>query len=905
MLLLMLAATLLPSSITFAQTISGIINKYQHVIGIDTCDNSAIVAATTGFGVGDRVLIIQMTGATIDTSNTASYGNLLSMGGTGLSEIATVLSIPTASTIRFRDKLLNRYDAENATVQLVFIPQFVDVTVSDTLRPKSWDATTGTGGVFAVEVSGTITLGTPDMTIIDASGCGFRGGVASSSAGGDSVQDYLFDGFNGPHAGAGGYKGGGVARQLGVWYDNVLAAGRGAPANGGGGGNAHNAGGGGGANATEGGRGGDQTNVTEYGRLANGGEPGKGLITSPLRLIMGGGGGGGHQNDHTGTNGASGGGIIYLRAHRIVGTNVRLISDGSSPTDMALSDGAGGGGAGGSIVADIDSVTGNIFYEATGGIGGSSDAQQGSFAFAPGGGGSGGVVHLKATAVAFSRSVLVSGGTAGILSNCTDTTTNTTSYGATAGSDGVSDETADNLPESGIPFIYPSVHDRLLSVCERDSVQIHAFGGDTYQWVASGVQIGTDSMLSIAPSATTVYHVSIQRGNCTYADSVSLTVQPKPLTFFDGPTTICQGSSATYSITPQANTTYSWTAIGGEPVAGDGNTITINWAGPGPDTLLLTASNGICSGSVTKSIKMYDSVIPVVQASVAVLSNAGDSSILSVVRPYANYKWSTGDTTASIAVYSPGEYFVTVIDSNGCTGRDSIAILSPDQIPAIELGLPMLQARPGDRVHVMVNIVRTQNLSKAKVSQYSYVLCVNKTLLALAELSIPFTISGEWIRIPRMGAVSNVLSMNPLDQIDFIAALGDTLESPIVLDSIVWVTNQAVNTTVDTGQFKLIGVCPAGGNRLFSEKGRVLLASIIPNPVSTTGALSYSLAEPGWTSLRIVDVVGRDILSITNTTMPAGDYTATIDASKLSSGYYRLLLRTPSQMFTSLMEVRH
>src|SRR5579863_3821493 len=90
-----------------AQNISGVINTYAHVIAIDTCRNAAIVPDTNGFAIGDRVLIIQMKGATIDTTNTANYGTVQSLNGAGLFEIATVQSLPNKTTIRFANKLLN------------------------------------------------------------------------------------------------------------------------------------------------------------------------------------------------------------------------------------------------------------------------------------------------------------------------------------------------------------------------------------------------------------------------------------------------------------------------------------------------------------------------------------------------------------------------------------------------------------------------------------------------------------------------------------------------------------------------------------------------------------------------------------------------------------------------------
>ncbi|MBK8875560.1 MAG: immunoglobulin domain-containing protein [Bacteroidetes bacterium] len=42
---------------------------------------------------------------------------------------------------------------------------------------------------------------------------------------------------------------------------------------------------------------------------------------------------------------------------------------------------------------------------------------------------------------------------------------------------------------------------------------------------------------------------------------------------------------------------------------------------------------------------------------------------------YSNYEWSTGESTSSIIVSSPGSYQITVTDQNGCLGFDSVTVL--------------------------------------------------------------------------------------------------------------------------------------------------------------------------------------------------------------------------------------
>ncbi|MCX7607295.1 MAG: hypothetical protein N2170_08560, partial [Bacteroidia bacterium] len=65
--------------------LSGVINQYASVTAI--LDPSTLqVDDASPFHPGDRILVYQAKGATIDQSNTASYGDITNIGGAGLFE---------------------------------------------------------------------------------------------------------------------------------------------------------------------------------------------------------------------------------------------------------------------------------------------------------------------------------------------------------------------------------------------------------------------------------------------------------------------------------------------------------------------------------------------------------------------------------------------------------------------------------------------------------------------------------------------------------------------------------------------------------------------------------------------------------------------------------------------------
>jgi hypothetical protein len=78
----------------YSQTpISGIINDYAEVLAIDTCLAGITVSTTTGFNISDKVLIIQMQGAEINETNSASFGNINTLNSAGLYETGIISNI--------------------------------------------------------------------------------------------------------------------------------------------------------------------------------------------------------------------------------------------------------------------------------------------------------------------------------------------------------------------------------------------------------------------------------------------------------------------------------------------------------------------------------------------------------------------------------------------------------------------------------------------------------------------------------------------------------------------------------------------------------------------------------------------------------------------------------------------
>lgn len=415
---------LLVGSTVSGQNISGVVNTYHRVTAINTTTNTLSLSSAAGLSPGVKVLIIQMKGAAIDLTNSASFGNITSLGNAGNYEFNYVCGV-TGNDILLMFNLQRSYTV-SGMVQVVSVPRYTDAVVTDTLRAAPWDPVQGTGGIIAIQASNSISLLAP----IDANGMGFNGGayVDHPSPGYTCSWNTTVNAFylSNPASGVqlGGTKGEGVATVA-----SNMAMGKGKLANGGGGGNNHNSGGAGGGNYATGGNGGIRSNEGTFDCHAQ--HPGVGGLALSAygysagnnRIFLGGGGGAGQGNNNVGMPGANGGGIVYILTPTLNGNNQLIRANGLRPYRPDIADpwsaggdGGGGGGAGGVVILDVDTYAGSVTVEAQGGHGSHSSYTPSPGCFGPGGGGSGGVIWVKGAAVNPLVSASVTGGVNGLVS---------------------------------------------------------------------------------------------------------------------------------------------------------------------------------------------------------------------------------------------------------------------------------------------------------------------------------------------------------------------------------------------------------------------------------------------------------------------------------------------------------
>lgn len=643
-------------------TISGIINTYTKVTAIDVCAENITLTSAAGYNVGDTVLIIQMKGAIVDTSATSSFGNIVSYNNAGNYEFGSISKI-AGNVVSLKYKLLKGYDP-SGLVQLIRVPYYNNATVTGTLNAQPWNG--NTGGVLVFLAAGTVTLNAN----IDVTDAGFKGGSASLE---DSPPEKTSPSYFYPSSSAlAGQKGEGIAA-----LSSFMTVGRGAAANGGGGSNEWNNGGAGGGNYGTGGLGGLRNPAYP---VAYGGN----LLTYSTvlnKIFLGGGGGGGHQDNSVGTNGTNGGGIVIIGANTVTGNGNMIKANANTPPTNAAGDGAGAGGAGGTILLNASGFTTTLVIQANGGNGGNVAAIN----YGAGGGGSGGVIWTNA-ALPGSVTTSVTGGSGGIW------TPDGTVNGQAGQLGGLL--TGLQFPQSNIVAGNGSAGPNQF-VCQGAVAPITATGGVSYSWTpAAYLSATTGANVTASPTATGAYNYSVtitDASGCYSYAGVMVTVVNSLTANAGSDVTVCSGNNAT--LIGSGGQTYTWSPSTGL-INPTNYTTTFTLTAPGVYNYTLTASSGSCSPSADA---VMITVNPAPVPTLSGYSNAtvcSGSSVPINVSGATNFSWSPAGglnaVTGSSVVANPSVttvYTLTGINGNsGCPKISSVSItISVNSLPTVSV----------------------------------------------------------------------------------------------------------------------------------------------------------------------------------------------------------------------------
>ncbi len=210
----------------------------------------------------------------------------------------------------------------------------------------------------------------------------------------------------------------------------------------------------------------------------------------------------------------------------------------------------------------------------------------------------------------------------------------------------------------------------VLQICPGESVTLTASGGVSYNW--GGGLPGNGNTQVVSPTQNTTYSVyAVGANGCVSANqaTVTIVVGPPVAVLAASKSKICAGESIT--LTASGGVTYEWIGL-----PGNGNTQVVT-----PPVGTIVYSVFALGGNGCKVLEPTSITIEVVPAIESALQDvyacAGDFGILDAgAGTNYTYVWSTGATTQTISVNTPGTYSVTI--SNGtCSKVFSAQLINP------------------------------------------------------------------------------------------------------------------------------------------------------------------------------------------------------------------------------------
>ncbi|MDX9906940.1 MAG: gliding motility-associated C-terminal domain-containing protein [Bacteroidales bacterium] len=180
-------------------------------------------------------------------------------------------------------------------------------------------------------------------------------------------------------------------------------------------------------------------------------------------------------------------------------------------------------------------------------------------------------------------------------------------------------------------------------------------------------------------------------------------VYEPPEIILDQSKTVCTGQFVSImgiALGNQPPIDYQWIYPDGDTTSNDPFFFSVTQSDAGLYTLLATDRVG-CTDQKSIELIVSENPIAAFHGTDTLEMHTGD--VLDAGAGMASYKWSTGDTTASIIIPSVGMYSVEMESQIGCIGRDSIYIkILEDEIPPeAHIFIPNAFSPNGDGVNDM------------------------------------------------------------------------------------------------------------------------------------------------------------------------------------------------------------
>jgi hypothetical protein len=252
-----------------------------------------------------------------------------------------------------------------------------------------------------------------------------------------------------------------------------------------------------------------------------------------------------------------------------------------------------------------------------------------------------------------------------------------------------------------------------------------------------------------------------------------------------------------------------------------------------------------------------------------------------------SYLWSTGETSRSIIIRNSGTYSLSVRNKLGCevSMDSSIEIINS----IIDLSIDSVAVNTGDTAKVNIRITNPIVKDKCVPSGYSINLRYPNSTLTPIENNHQVTDNGDYSEI----AVTGNNFDNFLAELKFLVTLGKEPDINLEILKADFGCDDIKISKVN-GAVKLKDLCNQPTYRLFKDTDELFLALKSGNPVTGNAEIEFRTIEKGFVEVQLYNSIGNLVSKTTENCITPGIYSLDLDMNSFTSGFYYLVLRTPT-----------
>jgi hypothetical protein len=295
-----------------------------------------------------------------------------------------------------------------------------------------------------------------------------------------------------------------------------------------------------------------------------------------------------------------------------------------------------------------------------------------------------------------------------------------------------------------------------------------------------------------------------------------------------------------------------------------------------------------CVAYDTITVEVYDEPISTIIPSHEMPACPCEPVTLTAAVENYDYDWSTGDTTRSIDVLTPGIYSLTVTDENGCTSSSQFELTHRNV--EVSVTTDKINGPTGKEIQFFLRYADEDNLFDCNYSTYTAKIRYNASLL-IPRKDTPFgTIVNGYETI----TVSGDLKMSESQPLNFYTLWGNTECTNITFEEINF-SCDSVNATSEPGRFCLTDLCDAAGVRLFDNGGFSVLQARVENNILN---VKLELNNTSLLNMTLYNYAGERINELLNTSIKTGTHELKFEMNTLPNGLYFLIITINNATYT-------